>query len=498
MPVTRRALSVVNLSLAAVSGLFGLAIAMLNLNRGIWIDEFITLTWTSPGTSLREFLFLMTTRDFHPILHHGLIYLAQAAGIADIALLRFFNFLGVPLVFPLLLTVFEKNRSASRKPSSFQFFHVVTVFQYFFPELRPYFLLYSASIATSVLWYTLMRKIEEGRRLSGKVIALWGACLAVFVNLHYFATIFGGLLTLTLLIGLAVRRLWIPMCAIAGVSMLAATLALVLGAMQVFLTPKGLMSWIKKGFVESLQSIVLMLEMVTALNLVVVGVAVASCVFIFRNRKKWGEFRIAAILLGVVGLFLGALIIANLFTPIIMARYLLAAGGAVTVAMAVLAANSAAPAWIPTAVGAFALLVQMQTFLWADHVGDGGWLPSAKAVAQLQSECPTTRIFAYPAYNRTNGLDDLALGLKINRVSYGYYAKELRFTYEDLLPGSTVVVEAFCPSVIWIENMSFFRDRANFDVDFILRELKISVKGEVELKRYGLGILMIVRERSNS
>jgi serine/threonine-protein kinase len=44
---------------------------------------------------------------------------------------------------------------------------------------------------------------------------------------------------------------------------------------------------------------------------------------------------IAAILLGVVGLFLGALILANLLTPIIMARYLLAAGGAVTVIVAV-------------------------------------------------------------------------------------------------------------------------------------------------------------------
>ena len=55
MPVTRKALSIVNFSLAAVIGLFGLAIAVLNLNRGIWIDEFITLAWTSPANSLREF-----------------------------------------------------------------------------------------------------------------------------------------------------------------------------------------------------------------------------------------------------------------------------------------------------------------------------------------------------------------------------------------------------------------------------------------------------------
>jgi hypothetical protein len=136
MPVTRRALSVVNRSLAAVIGLFGLTIAMLNLNRGIWIDEFITLTWTSPGTSLREVLFLMTTRDFHPILHYGLIYLVRCRH-HDIALLRFFNFLSVPLVFSAAYGV----RKIDQRHSYHSFFslHVFPRFSLFLPGAKALF-----------------------------------------------------------------------------------------------------------------------------------------------------------------------------------------------------------------------------------------------------------------------------------------------------------------------------------------------------------------------
>jgi hypothetical protein len=87
---------------------------------------------------------------------------------------------------------------------------------------------------------------------------------------------------------------------------------------------------------------------------------------------------------------------------------------------------------------------------------NAGWLLSASAVAQLNSECPTTKIFAYPAYNHTSGLNDndISIGLKINPISYGYYAKKFQFSYEDLRPGATIAASGPCPSVIWIEHVS--------------------------------------------
>jgi hypothetical protein len=144
-----------------------------------------------------------------------------------------------------------------------------------------------------------MRKIEEGRRLSGKVIALWGACLAVFVNLHYFGTIFGGLLTLTLLIGLAVRRLWLPMGATASVSMLAAAWRCFSEGFR-FSTPKGLMSLDQEGFMNLFNH----RSDANSHCAKPVAVGFAVVMFFFSEIAKEGELWIAAIL-SVVGLFLG-------------------------------------------------------------------------------------------------------------------------------------------------------------------------------------------------
>src|SRR4051812_34401034 len=89
--ILKKTLCVVDYSLAALVGSFGIAIALMTVERGVWLDEFITIAWTTPGTSPREFLRLMITRDLHPILHYGMVYLLQAAGVTDIALLRSIN-----------------------------------------------------------------------------------------------------------------------------------------------------------------------------------------------------------------------------------------------------------------------------------------------------------------------------------------------------------------------------------------------------------------------
>jgi hypothetical protein len=114
----------------------------------------------------------------------------------------------------------------------------------------------------------------------------------------------------------------------------------------------------------------------------------------------------------------------------------------------------------------------------------------------LNSECPTTKIFAYPAYNHTNGLNDISIGLKINPISYGYYAKKFQFSYEDLRPGATVVASGPCPSVIWIEHLwVFFTTHPNADAEQVLNEFQISKIGVAEMKRYGenSGVVIVVR-----
>jgi len=246
-------------------------------------------------------LHLMITRDLHPILHYGMVYLLQAAGVTDIALLRSINLLGLPLVIFAVAYGFRlKLINLSQALIVWVLFASSPIFFEYFAELRSYFLLYAASIATSILWYVLMRQIDAGQNVSATTISIWGACLAIFVNLHYFATILGGMLTAVLLMRLAIRGLWSKLLVIAVVSLVAAAPALVLGALQEVSTPKGLMSWIKTSPIESIKMSVRMVEGAAARNLAAVACAVVTCLFILEDWRKWVELRTPVILLGVI------------------------------------------------------------------------------------------------------------------------------------------------------------------------------------------------------
>jgi hypothetical protein len=496
--ITRKTLNVLGCSLAALVGLFGIAIALMTLRCGVWYDEFFPIAWTAPGTSPREFLHLMITREYHPILHYGMVYLLQAIGVTDIALLRSINLLGLPLViFAVAYGMRHKLINLSQALIVWVLFASSPIFFEYVAELRCYFLLYSASIATAILWYVLMRHIEARQNTSATAISIWGAYLAIFVNLHYFATLLGGMLTAVLLTRLAIRSLWSQVLIIAGVSLAAAAPALVLGALQVFSSPKSPPSWIVTSPIESIKLSVWMVKVAAAWNVAAVAGAVVTCLFVLEDRRKRVELRTAVILLGVVASFLGALVLANAITPLIVNRYLIAGAGAVTFAVAILAASSGTPVWLPAAASAVALLLQAQTIR---HLGmdERGWLPSARAVAQLNSECPTTKIFAYPRHDFRNGLKDIDIRLKFNQVSYGYYAKMFQFSYEDLWNGATVVASGPCPSVIWIEHVFHtFAANPNANTEQVLNEFQISKIGVAELKRYGSGVLIIVRDRSD-
>jgi hypothetical protein len=488
MAVGPQTLTVVESLLGVTVCVIGVVFALLELDRGVWLDEFITLAWTSQGRSVRDFMSLLITREFHPILHFGLIYLAQNFGLTDIAVLRSLNFSGMVLVVCVTAYAYRfKSISSSQAVIILALFTSSTIFHGYFAELRAYFLLYSASIAVCLLWYMLMRCIESGSSPPKSMIAIWGLCLAIFVNLHYFATILGGILTITLLFRLGIRRSFELMFVVASVSMMAASPAIILGAIQMHNHgTTGTGSWIQTDVRESIVHIVHMVGAAAAWNPVAAASAITVGLFVLENGKKWREVRKVVILLAVTASFLGGLVVLNAVTPCIIYRYLFAAGGAVTVAIGLLAASAGTPRWVPTMVCVLALLVQAQAFGRSEQALS--WDASAKAVAQLKAQCPTTRILAYVRWQ----MNDLSLALQLNKVSYGHYAKKLQFSYEDLLPGTTIAAAGSCPTVVWIEHPP-----RSATLDSILSELQIH--GDVQLKRYGgLGVVLIVRPKPDS
>ena len=491
-PISKRILSVVDYCLASLVGIFGIAIALLTLKRGIWWDEFVLLGFSTPGTSPREFLHEMITQDTNPISYYGMVYLLRAAGITNIMVLRSINLLGLPLaIFALSYGYRHKIINLSQAVIVWMLFASSPIFYDQFANLRCYFFLYAASLATSIIWYVLMLQLDSDKRLSTTTIAIWAADLMFFANLHYFATIFGGVLTAVLLIRLAIRLYWREVIVIAGIGLAAAAPAVVLGTLQLISIPKEQMSWISSGFIRSFELSGRMIEYAAARNFAVAVGIVVTCVHVIKDWTKWLEFRNAVVLLALVVLFLGVLIVANAVKPIIVDRYLIAGAGAITLSVAIVSARSETSVWLPTAVGIVALLLQAKFLYSIPSVEEGGWLPSARAVAQLKSDCPTTDVFAYPPYGpRERNEYDISVGLKINKASYGYYANKLGFSYEDLLPGASVVAEGPCPSVIWIEQMHFPGARA----DQILNELRVSARGPLEMRRYGSGTVIVVRE----
>jgi hypothetical protein len=487
MSVTPKILGVVDFCLSVLVALFGIAIALKTLERGPWFDEFQTLTWTT-DTSPREFLYLVTIREYQPILYYGLIFLAQHAGITDVALLRALNILGLPLV--LLALLYARRQKAINVPQALVLWVLFTsspIFLTFFAELRSYFLLYSASIGLSIIWYVLMKHIEENRYLSWFMIATWAAYLTIFANLHYFGTLFGGILTAALLIKLAIRRSWSQALVVAGISFAAAAPALALVAVQIHSIPENFVLWIKTTPITSVRYSLGIVRHAASNNLAAVASAVVVTFLFLKDGRKSIELRAPFMLLGMVGLFLGGLILADAIRPLVIYRYLIPAAGAVTFAVAILASACGSSVWVPALVSVNALFAQ--AYALYSILGIENWPPTVRAIAQLKSECATTKIFAYPPMLLQV---DPVVGPKINSVIYGYYAKKFGFSYEDLRPGATVATSGPCPSVIWIEDP--VQSGLNTEVEQVLHDLRISKLGDVETKRYNiLGALIIVR-----
>jgi hypothetical protein len=321
------------------------------------------------------------------------------------------------------------------------------------------------------------------------MIAAWGVCLTILTNLHYFGTMVGGMLTAALLVQLANRRMWSMALMIAGVSVAAAAPALVIGALQSYFTPRGFMSWYTTTFSESVKLSLHMVAAAAAKNLAAVACAFVTCLFIVEDKRKWIELRTPVMLLGMIAIFLGAIILANIISPLMVGRYLIAGAGAVTFAVAILAASRGSPVWLPAAASVIALLLQAN-FLYTTlgSIENSGWLQSVRAVAKLKSECAMTKILVH------DRADELGPGggirHRVDAVGYGYYARRFGFSYEYVRPGAIISGSGPCPSVIWIEELNFLEDNA-FEM---LNQLGISKIGVAELQEYpDQGTLIIVR-----
>ncbi|HTQ84282.1 MAG TPA: hypothetical protein VMI47_13555 [Pseudolabrys sp.] len=460
-----------NLYLSGASTVLGLLVALSTLAWGPWNDEFWTLASTARGLTLHEFLGNMY-RDQHPILYYGLIYLAQASGITDLVALRSFNILGFILV---AVTLAYAHRQKTINGGQILFVAVIyassPLFLAYFAELRAYFILYSASISISILWLTIAQRVDETRVVSRGLIAAWTACLAVFVNLHYFATIFGGLLTLALLADLAWRKRWRLAAAIAAVSLAAAAPAVFLGAIQARFSLSGQMSWITTTFPQAIAIVAIIVAKAAALNVPAIGCAIIAALTPTEDRALRQQRRNIVVLIALTALFFGLMIGLNAVTPLIWDRYLMSAAGAVTVAIALLAGSAVAPKWGPAATAIVAVAWQIYGITWLDY-DHRGFSPIAAAIVQTTAECKTTKVYAFIP----------AEGAAERRMGFRYYAEKFGFSYAEIASKAPQpITGGACPSLLWIWGTRFDAGKSAAQ---IVRDYDLRVEGNAVLELF--------------
>jgi hypothetical protein len=310
-------------------------------------------------------------------------------------------------------------------------------------EIRTYFLLFCASIAVTLVWRVLMIRLQRGEGAGAGDLAMWGICLAVFVNLHYFATLLGGILTLGLIASLRDRRA----ISIALVSFAAAVPALILLSAQLVHMDTRIVAWILTGRVDAVFALGDNVWSASGQNVFALACAVVALLFLAGDRSQWRASRHDLILLGLILVYCAALVVANAIRPVIIDRYLVAVGGAIAVLIAAVAAHPRLPAWSVVAICLFAMLVQFRGW-HSGQFNTPGWSESARFVADKAAACPDTRVLIQPDLSG----DDLGAYLATLRVGHHYYAERMGFTIEDAPLSRDITPAGPCPTILWAED----------------------------------------------
>jgi hypothetical protein len=474
----RQYLKEIEAVLACAAFVLGLVAGILLLGRGAWLDEFWTLASTRPEQDWSEFWAVMA-HEVHPPLHYLLIQLAQKLGLSDLASLRALNVLGLPLVFVSMWHANQRKAlTLSQSCALTAIYAASPMFLDMLAELRAYFLLYSASISVTVLARTLMHVDDRGEQWDWRTLLLWGVSLAIFVNLHYFATLMGGLLTLAVIL-IRRRQNILPFLFVSAV---AAGPALGFFVLQRLSAGPDITSWIATGRIDAVLVILDQTWAAGAGNIVAFGVAVSILLLAIESRESWRIVRDPLILAATLAVFFTFLTLANAVRPIVIDRYLIAGGGFLATALALLAAGPQAPRWSVVGICVFALLSQARV-IYTGAYDRNGWADSAAGAAMLVSECPTTRVYTQPA----GAAPPEGMFAKASRYGLGYYAERYGLETQELAAGDTVPLPGECPNLIWLEHIL---DPVP-DLEALRAETMLEFTGRIDLVRVGSGVLIV-------
>lgn len=456
------------------------------LSRGVWFDEIFTLSMTGPGISASEFMRLLIM-DAHPALHFLLVEGLQLMGVTSLVALRLVNLLALPLIV-WVVWLGERNGALTRSQSLLIAILAASSFVFIdnFAEARSYFLVASSSLATMIVWRTLTVRIEASERISRGLLIVWGVVLGVLVNLQYFATIMGGLITIALLAHLLVRRDLTQAIRVGLVSMLAAAPAVLLAAVQMQHQPEQF--WIMTTPIEALELFVQFLRAVVLNNIAAAGLVVIGVMLTLERRVFDSQERAGLIAIAIVVAFFTVAFIINLGKPMVIPRYLTPAIGPIILGMVMFATREGMSKWTVTLIAAFAMLAQAEAIVTHKHER-GGWDESAVVIQNDLKACPNTKVYAQwdtgPGFNYE--FNDIA-----RKKGYDYVSAKHGFTYTAANSGDTISPSGECPSIIWAEHVYQLVGTGD-NAENVLRQMGLKTNGTVEYVRTSSAALIYVK-----
>jgi hypothetical protein len=471
-------------ALAAVAVVAGALVALSTLGRGAWLDEFWTLMATRPSLTGAGFIEQMA-RDVHPILHYCIVYLAQSWGINDVLGVRLLNLLGL---IPLGLGLWRACSNRALSGAQFCVLAAIAATSPMllsnFAEARAYFMLFCAAIATTLMWVVIVQALEAKRKVAAVDLIVWGFVLFVFVNLHYFATLFGGLLTAVLIWRAWAQHEKTQAFILAGVSALAALPAVLVFALQTLSDDANIIGWIGTGRIDVIYVMARAIWEGGGGNLAAFACAIIALFHIADARERWRTARVELLLIGVIALYAAILVILNALQPLVIDRYLTAMGGAVCVALALLAGRYIGVKWAVSAICVWAILLSFRAW-HSDLYAREGWRESATAVRALTESCASTKVYIDPSAG-TPGMVDFNAA---RRLGFTYYAERMGFAVEEIGEGVHLPAPGACPNVIWLEHVDNF---AATESAALLDRLNISAEGHGEVLAIGEKAALIV------
>lgn len=476
------------IALTALVALISLIMAFASLSRGMWLDEFFTLMITPPEASFHDFMGAVFLEP-HPFLHYGLVYLLQKLGITDVAALRAINFLGVFSVAGLVWAALQrKSLTASQACVIVTLYASSSIVSNSFAELRAYFLLYSYSLAATLSW-KIMFDAAAARSSPRRDWILHFVVLAALVNVHYFGTLYGGFLTLCLIVQAAINRDWRRVGLLMAVGVVAAAPAVLMFYIQsqAVLQPQ-FNTWIDTNVKQSIRFIIEVTGMTVRMNYALLAASLVSLLFLLEARRRSVDAKWMLWLAATLVAFAAFVVLANTFRSFLWYRYLFAAAGGVIVFAAALSTQPFLPRLTVSAVCAAALIAQCYEMYRPTDAGDG-WGTSAAYIARQLEQCPTAKVYAVPWTMMPGSVSTPAMSF-----GYAYYADKYHFSFEELNGGGAVEpAEGACPSLIWLEHSYYQFFAPGVTAPQMLGQLNIGVPENAEVHWMGSGAVIVVR-----